>query len=538
VAGDPSPAARGAPPDGNPGPSGSDGEPSTLAVREAQLLDRIGRGALRGAETGEGVETGETGEGRPLLPPPYVALRKLGEGGMGEVWEGRHTQLDKPVAIKLLQTKRDGDAETRTRFARESRTAAAVHHENVVEISDIGETVDGRPYQIMELLEGPTLSELIADEGALPWARVSAILTQLTDALAYAHRIGVIHRDLKPSNVIVIGRRHEGDYCKLIDFGLAKRLDLGEEAGELTHTGQVFGSPAYMSPEQCRGEPADPRTDIYALGCVAFFLACGRKPFEDKTLGGLIYQQQFGSVDPELFLHDSPHREVIGALIRRAMDKDPAARFASMEAFGAAVTAVSGGAPAEAGGLAPVDPSSVPDKGERRWWPLVGALISVAGLGLGLTLGLGGLFDEERSPAIPSVDQGPRDGSPASGAETPSTESRDPDMGEPLGRVSGPAGLSSEQPVGLGPASGPEGLSSEQPAAEGMKAPVKAAQPSAPVTTKGAAEPGARRSPKPSPKPSKPAESEPGESPRDPSSSGGAYIPSKPTDPFAPGHGA
>lgn len=506
-------------------------------LREAALLERIGS------------EDFGTPHPVPDLPEPYVALRRLGAGGMGEVWEGRHTGLGKPVAIKILLDREgaspEGRAEARERFARESRTAAAVRHENVVEISDIGETADGRPFQVMELLEGPNLAQLAAAEGRLPWPRVAAILSQLGDALAYAHRIGVVHRDLKPANVIVIGRRREADYCKLIDFGLAKRLELRDgsaEIGDLTESGQVFGSPSYMSPEQCRGEAIDGRSDVYSLGCVAFFLACGRKPFDGRTLGRLIYQQQFDRADPRPYLADAPWREPVAALIERAMDKDPEARFQTMDAFVDALAAIDSPGAGEAADartptIVPLEPtlerSFEPsrDLGEpprerssRLGWAL-GAVAVIA-------LGVAAVVFGGSGPDEPSTRPGQEQSSATMGDPTPTEAS-----------AGAPAGASDLDPE---PRPEPEPEPAHQPEPEpGAGAPIDAPDPDPSADRPRARDPEPVSKPKPKPKPkpepdgnssgSNEAASETKKAA--PDGDDGHYKPDKPSDPFAQ-HGA
>jgi len=217
-----------------------------------------------------------------MAPPPmaaftlgtYECLERLGEGGMGVVYRARHTTLGRPCAVKVLLPQRVLDAEAMTQFQREAQLAAQINHPHSVTIYDFG-AADGLLYLAMELIEGPSLAAL-ADAGPLALPRVVALVEQVCDALDAAHALGIVHRDLKPANLMVTARRGR-DFVKIVDFGIARGFG---PAGPHTLAGVVVGTPAYMAPEQARGEPdLDARADVFSLGVVVYELLTGALPF-------------------------------------------------------------------------------------------------------------------------------------------------------------------------------------------------------------------------------------------------------------------
>ncbi|HVI01899.1 MAG TPA: serine/threonine-protein kinase, partial [Enhygromyxa sp.] len=205
----------------------------------------------------------------------------LGAGGMGAVFRARDQQTGSMVAVKLLHAAMAGDEELAARFQREAETASELEHPNIVPVFSHGTTPGAggpAPYLVMPLLEGVELRDLIG--GPLEPARAVALMTQLLAALEHAHAHGIVHRDLKPENVFVLREPDGAEVIQLVDFGLAKVAEGGESRRALTQFGQVFGTPAYMSPEQCRGEVVDSRTDLYAAGVILYELLCGRQPFD------------------------------------------------------------------------------------------------------------------------------------------------------------------------------------------------------------------------------------------------------------------
>ena len=223
---------------------------------------------------------------------PYEILASLGAGGMGEVYRARDTRLGREVAVKVLQrgfSNSDGWA----RFEREARAASALSHPNICAVFDVGEA-EGRPYLVLELIDGVTLRRYIDDQPMEP-AAVLAIGRQIADALEAAHAKGIVHRDIKSGNVMIAGRRH----VKVLDFGLAKQTAIDEAANlatreQLTLAGAIVGTPHYLAPELLRGAPADARSDVWALGVVLYEMLAGRVPFGGSTpfaIGEAIVQE-------------------------------------------------------------------------------------------------------------------------------------------------------------------------------------------------------------------------------------------------------
>ncbi|HET9690902.1 MAG TPA: protein kinase, partial [Acidimicrobiales bacterium] len=216
-----------------------------------------------------------------VLSGRYRLAAPIARGGMAEVWRGVDEVLDRPVAVKVLLTALATDGAVRERFRREAVAAARLAHPNVVATFDTG-IDDGLAFIVMELVQGPTLRDLMLERGPLPLGLALSVADQIADALAAAHRAGLVHRDIKPANVLVADDDGPTLRVKVTDFGIAKAA---EEAGgaDLTLTGTVIGTPKYLSPEQVQGHEPDPRADLYALGVVLFEMLAGRPPFEGPT---------------------------------------------------------------------------------------------------------------------------------------------------------------------------------------------------------------------------------------------------------------
>ena len=255
----------------------------------------------------------------------YAVEQKLGEGGMGIVYRASHAMLQRPTAIKLLHPEKVGEHSI-ARFEREVRLTAQLSHPNTVTIFDYGRTPAGLFYYAMELIDGVSLEELVALDGAEPAARVVSLLRQAAGALAEAHGIGLIHRDIKPGNIMLCERGGASDVVKVVDFGLVKELGRDEMA-TVTRANVVIGTPQYMAPEALISpEKADGRTDLYALGAVGYFLLTGQQVFEGQTVVEVCSHHLRTSPTPP---SERLGREIPGDLecvILACLAKDPAER--------------------------------------------------------------------------------------------------------------------------------------------------------------------------------------------------------------------
>lgn len=271
----------------------------------------------------------------PPLVPGFRLDRLIGEGGFGQVWHAVRDPGDEIVALKILHLELVRSIDALTRFQRELEAIERLHHPNVVRALDHGSLDDGRPYLVLEYVHGPSLREVIHDRGAIPPAEMLTILEPLCDALGVAHAAGLVHRDVKASNVI-LARQDGAVRPVLLDFGLVKLLD--QEGPGLTSSRSMLGTPAAMSPEQMRGQPVDARTDVYALGLLAFHILTGQPAFGGAPGVVQSYMQIHGTrprpsskvdIDPAI---DEP--------IARALAPEPAARFPTPRALYEALHAV------------------------------------------------------------------------------------------------------------------------------------------------------------------------------------------------------
>lgn len=222
--------------------------------------------------------------------------REIGTGGMGAVYLATHLGLERPVAVKIIRREFAADADVADRFLREARTMAKLRHPHAATIFDAGNLPDGRHYIVMEFVEGETLSQALAREGRFPASKAVNIATQICEVLEEAHRVGIIHRDLKPSNIL-LGRR---GVC-VLDFGVAKVLASSAEATAThasTGSGQLIGTPRYMSPEQCLGQRVGARSDLYSLGVLLYEMLAGRPPFVDPLQSALLVKQATAPAPP------------------------------------------------------------------------------------------------------------------------------------------------------------------------------------------------------------------------------------------------
>ncbi len=265
----------------------------------------------------------------------YLVKRKLGQGGMGAVYEVTHTEIGGRYAIKVLLEKYAQRDAIVKRLKQEAQLATSLDHEHIIRVTDFGNTQDGRTFVVMEYLEGESLAECLARESKLPEQRILRIAAQTASALAAAHQKGIVHRDVKPENLFLL-KRKEQDFVKVVDFGISKNLrqsDEQEEQPRLTQTGMVLGTPLYMSPEQARGDDdLDHRVDVYALGVIMYECAAGRVPFAGTNYLSVISQVLNNEPKPLRELRPELSEE-FEAIVSKAMTKDREHRYASANAM-------------------------------------------------------------------------------------------------------------------------------------------------------------------------------------------------------------
>lgn len=264
--------------------------------------------------------TGTTIDGR------YEVEKVLGEGGMGLVYKARHIVLNKPLAIKVLRPDVSRDEEIITRFRQEAQSASAIGNQHIIDISDFGVLPDNSTYFVMEFLNGVDLTGAIERDEEIEAPIIIHIAKQLCRALGAAHEAGIVHRDLKPDNIYLIRRGGDSNFVKVLDFGIAK---VGGNSSKLTRAGQVFGTPHYMSPEQCAGSGVDHRTDVYALGIILYEMCTGQCPFDADNLMGILTKHLYEEAVPPRQLNESIPAE-LELVILKAMAKKLDERYQSM----------------------------------------------------------------------------------------------------------------------------------------------------------------------------------------------------------------
>ena len=343
------------------------------------------------------MDTEQPGLDGRRLTDRYLLEEELASGGMGTLWLARDEVLGRPVAIKVLHDHLSGDQELLERFRMEAVAAARLSHPAVVRVFDTG-TSDGVVFIVMELVDGETVGELIADLGSLPPGEACRIARGVLQALAHAHREGVIHRDVKPGNILVA----RGDQVKLADFGIAKAAFAEED---LTTTGNLLGTSRYLSPEQVSGGEVDARSDIYALGVVLFEMLTGRPPFQAETHIATATMRLTNDPPPPRALRPGIPRRV-EAVVMKALARDPADRFQTAEDMAAALERASPGAEPSLQ-KTPYREEAPPRRSWIRSWVAVPLL-----LGLAAALAVGGLlalegFQQDQGNSSEPVDEAP-----------------------------------------------------------------------------------------------------------------------------------
>jgi serine/threonine-protein kinase len=342
---------------------------------EALLPDEAFSGA--DADLPEGLMVGE-----------YRVESKLGEGGFGSVYAAVHPLIGKKAAIKVLHRQYSSNPQMVSRFIAEARAVNQIRHKSIIDIFSFGALDDGRQYYVMELLEGVTLERYQKERGPLPPEDAVPILRQVARAIDAAHAAGIAHRDLKPENVFLTFDDEGTPVPKLLDFGIAKLMGEGAMSGHRTRTGTPMGTPHYMSPEQCRGQNVDHRTDIYSFGIMVHEALTGQLPFEGENVVDLLFKQTSAPAPPM----STVRPELPAALdepVLRMLEKDPAAR---PESLGAAVEEL-----ARAAASAGLAVRVVPLRGEARRGGDTGSPISGPTSAPGSATATPGSFAEART---------------------------------------------------------------------------------------------------------------------------------------------
>lgn len=263
----------------------------------------------------------------------YEVQTLLGQGGMGAVYKVRDKELQKTFAIKVLNSNLVEDKNSLKRFEQEAQAARGLTSPNLVAVYDYGMGKKGSPYIVMDYLDGTSLDAVLADGGYMDVPRAQDIFIQVCEAMVHAHGKSVVHRDIKPSNIMLTKGINGGDFVKLVDFGIAKVLPSQQKATQnLTQTGDIFGSPLYMSPEQCLGNKLDNRSDIYAFGCVMYETLTGQAPFAAENPIKIILKHLNEQAKPfSSLVNDYKIPAQLEAVIMRCLEKDPNDRYQSAD---------------------------------------------------------------------------------------------------------------------------------------------------------------------------------------------------------------
>ena len=279
-----------------------------------------------------------------VLDQRYQVQRKLGEGGMSFVYEAKDISSGELVAVKIMTPKLAKDKTAAERLRREAGLAMRLDHPNICRIIRLGETEDGLIYLVMPLLKGELLSDKEVREGPIPLEVGVPIMREVCDALNFAHQQQIVHRDLKPENIFICPAPNGGITAVVTDFGLAKERRADPGMAKLTATGIILGTPEFMSPEQIRGKPLDGRSDIYALGLVAYEMFTGKLPFEGKSAQDMMIARLRGQPLPlRKARNDLEFTPQFEKALMKAVEAEPTSRYQTAAEFGAALAEAAGG---------------------------------------------------------------------------------------------------------------------------------------------------------------------------------------------------
>lgn len=360
-----------------------------------EVVERL-RAGPEGVELTHGTVVGE-----------YAIETTVGRGGMGVIYSAVHPVIGKRAAVKVMRAEFADDREAVSRFIQEARAVNAIGHPNIVDIFAFGTLGDGRPYCVMELLEGETLRHRLQREKIVPLPEAVALVAPICGALAAAHAAGIVHRDLKPENILIARTRDGGRTVKLLDFGVAKLL---QRTTEHTRAGVVLGTPRYMAPEQCRGQPVDGRADLYSVGVLLYEMLAGKAPFPGRTLDDIEAARARG-VPPLGVAVPS----AVEALLARLLSAEPAARPASATEVQLDLV----GAVGRDGRLGTVETTertaAAPAPPRPRSFPML--VLVVMAFGAGAYFGLPYLLP--RDPPLPVVVEAPEAKAPAAKRPAP-----------------------------------------------------------------------------------------------------------------------
>ncbi len=371
-------------------------DPATLGAAPTEAVALTAAKNASSMATDPDVSRQDGADTEPVVDPligsmllgRYRITAQIGQGGMGAVYEAEHTLIGKRVAVKVLLDHYARKDAVVARLEQEARLASSIGHEHIVDITDFGETSDGRRFVVMEYLDGESLGARLRREGPLPEQRAIFIAHQAAGALSAAHAKGILHRDIKPENIFLL-RRKDNDFVKVVDFGISKSLHTGSgEAStpRLTQTGMVLGTPLYMSPEQARGEEdLDQRIDVYALGVILYEMVTGQVPFQGSNSLSIIARVINEEPRTPRELRPDLSRE-LEAVILHAMAKDRSARYPSCDALSADLSAlleevsITGGGTARARITAPMLPRRAGQRAVPPWAWLGGLVIASCAL--------------------------------------------------------------------------------------------------------------------------------------------------------------